>query len=216
MISGIYKITNPKGKIYIGQTINLENRKHTYISKPNAYKGQTKLYNSIQYYGWDKHIWEIIEYCEISQLLEREYYYKHQYKVLEYPSLCCKIEGSFGRVGQLSDETRNKISVSNLGKKRSIECKEKMSKHPTKGKNISKSLTGYKQTEQHKINRKNSGLGKVGRKHKNKVIQRLKTGEIIKIWDNVTQIKEILKLNVYDAIEKRNNTAGGFIWDWYI
>ena len=27
---GIYKITNPSGKIYIGQSINIENRKKIY------------------------------------------------------------------------------------------------------------------------------------------------------------------------------------------
>lgn len=44
MLLGIYKITNPNNKIYIGQSINIKNRFYHY----SLYhcKTQTKLYNS--------------------------------------------------------------------------------------------------------------------------------------------------------------------------
>ena len=35
---GIYKITSPTNKIYIGQSINVENRIKTYLAKNPAYK----------------------------------------------------------------------------------------------------------------------------------------------------------------------------------
>jgi group I intron endonuclease len=48
---GIYKITNPKGKIYIGQSVDIEKRKYYYQAL--HCKKQTMLYNSIKKYGWD-------------------------------------------------------------------------------------------------------------------------------------------------------------------
>ena len=47
---GIYKITNPKGKIYIGQSTNIEERwekGHKYSSGWGV-----KLKNSLNKYGW--------------------------------------------------------------------------------------------------------------------------------------------------------------------
>lgn len=55
---GIYKITNPNGKIYIGQSTNIDKRFYRY--KRLECKGQIKLYNSLKKYGWDAHIIEII------------------------------------------------------------------------------------------------------------------------------------------------------------
>ena len=55
---GIYKITNPENKIYIGYTTDLYKRKSYY--KLNKGIGQTKLYNSIIQYGWDKHKIELM------------------------------------------------------------------------------------------------------------------------------------------------------------
>jgi len=60
MIGYIYKITNLHGKIYVGQTDNLERRKKEYLN-PNRIKGQRLIYNSINKYGWQTHIFEIIE-----------------------------------------------------------------------------------------------------------------------------------------------------------
>ena len=50
---GIYKITSPTNKIYIGQSINIEKRFLNYNSI-NC-KKQIRLYNSFKKYGFDKH-----------------------------------------------------------------------------------------------------------------------------------------------------------------
>ena len=62
---GIYKITNPKGKIYIGQSTNIEERwekGHKY----NSGSGK-KFKNSLNKYGWGKHKKEILEECVVEQ-----------------------------------------------------------------------------------------------------------------------------------------------------
>ena len=73
MSIGIYKITNPKGKIYIGQSINIERRFKEY---KKLYCSQSrKLYYSLKKYGVENHLFEIIEECDIILLNEREEYY---------------------------------------------------------------------------------------------------------------------------------------------
>jgi group I intron endonuclease len=74
---GIYKITNPKGKIYIGQSTNIEERwekGHKY----NSGSGK-KLKNSFKKYGWENHIKEIIEACLVEELSDRETYWIKYY-----------------------------------------------------------------------------------------------------------------------------------------
>ena len=70
---GIYKITSPTGKIYIGQSNNIENRKKFY--KRLDCINQIKLYNSLLKYSWKQHIFEVIEECTLEQLNEREIYW---------------------------------------------------------------------------------------------------------------------------------------------
>lgn len=213
MQSGIYKITNPKGKIYIGQSIDLNKREETYKKHFSSYKGQIKLYNSVQKYGWDNHIFEVIEYCNEDELLTREAYWKEKYDVLNIPSLCCKIEGENGRVGKLGKETINKIKEKLTGKKKPEGFGENLKNNKTRSNKISESLKGYKQSPEHIQKRIHDSLEKKGPKPK-RVKQYTKENCLIKIWESVSQIKQELNINVYDALEKKNNTAGGFIWVW--
>ena len=69
----IYKITNPINQVYIGQTINFDQRYKTYSNL--RCKGQSKLYESFLKYGFDKHTIEIIEECNDIDLLRKERFY---------------------------------------------------------------------------------------------------------------------------------------------
>jgi group I intron endonuclease len=109
---GIYKITSPTNKIYIGQSTNIKQRWKDY-NKMIRCKRQTRLYNSLLKYSPQNHIFEIIEECSEDKLLERETYWKQHYKVLDIPSLCCRMDG---RGGKLSKYTRDKMSKAKLGK----------------------------------------------------------------------------------------------------
>lgn len=115
-MSGIYKITNPKGKVYIGQSVNVDNRKKYY--KSLRCKNQTKIYNSLKKYGFENHIFEIVCYCDISELNELERYYQEIYNVID-SGLNCKLTNTNDSSGVLSEETKNKIRNVNLGKKHS-------------------------------------------------------------------------------------------------
>jgi len=70
---GIYKITNPNGKIYIGQSIDIYRRFKEYNK---LYCSQSKkLYNSLNKYGFDNHVFEIIEECLVKDLNIKEEQY---------------------------------------------------------------------------------------------------------------------------------------------
>lgn len=56
---GIYKITSPSNKVYIGQTWNVCSRKSAY-KRISPIKQQRKLYASLVKYGWENHKFEVI------------------------------------------------------------------------------------------------------------------------------------------------------------
>lgn len=66
MNSGIYKITNPKGSIYIGQSKNIVERITRY-KKLQCCKFQLLLYRSFLKYGIENHTFEILEQGNFSK-----------------------------------------------------------------------------------------------------------------------------------------------------
>lgn len=77
MIS-IYKITNPSGLIYIGQTSNLKNRIRFY-KKPSGCPTQPALHNSFMKYGFINHSIEVIDIVNIEEANNKEIYYIQLY-----------------------------------------------------------------------------------------------------------------------------------------
>jgi group I intron endonuclease len=155
---GIYKITNPSGKEYIGKSKDIEYRFMQYALLDGRVTG-TKLYNSLYKYGWDYHIFEIIEECELKELSKREIYWIQQ---------CNSVKNGLnirygGEGGNWSDESKEKNRQSHLGKPSPMKGKSRSFKgrvSPNKGKKRSeesKKLTsnskkGKPQNGKHIIN----------------------------------------------------------------
>ena len=123
---GIYKITSPTNKVYIGQSIDIKRRFKTYKSI-NKSKEQIKIHRSFLKYGIDKHKFEIICECEISELNDKERYYQDFYDAIGENGLNCNLTTSSYRNGKHSEETKLKISIANKGKKHTEQFKIKMS-----------------------------------------------------------------------------------------
>lgn len=121
MSIGIYKITSPTGKIYVGQSVNIENRFSCY--KCTKAKGQPKLSKSLNKYGIDNHIFEILETCSIAELNPRERYYQEYYNTTTRNGLNCSLTKSNDKSGKVSEETRNKMRIA--GKKKIFTEKHK-------------------------------------------------------------------------------------------
>ena len=154
---GIYKITNPNGKIYIGQSINIEKRFYRYsIISANVNK-QTKLYRSFLKYGVDNHKFEIVEQCGCHELNKKERHYQEFYNCVN-DGLNCYYTSTNDKTGSPSLETLKRMSEAQkgnqhwLGKKHTKEAKDKISKANTGKKhsdivNLSKGKRWLRQTK---------------------------------------------------------------------
>jgi group I intron endonuclease len=186
---GIYKITNPKGAIYIGQSTNIENRKY-YYSKKSCYN-QPKLYSSIEKYGFDNHKFEIIWLCKITELNYFERKYQLKYNVISRENLNLRITTDDDRSGHLSNETKLKLSIANTGAnspsygmKRSEETKKKMS-NALMG---NKRWLGKTLTEEHRQKISKANIGK----SMSKKLINTETGEI---YVSINQAAMALNMN---------------------
>lgn len=163
-ITGIYKITSPIGKIYIGKSHDILKRWKGY--KVIQHKKQTKLYNSFNKYGVENHVFEIIEECDDSILSEKETFYILKFNTYNTEN-GLNLTGGGDGANYLSEEARIKIgnfhrgNKYNLGRKTSDETKEKLRK-------IGK-LRIF--TDEHKIKISNS---KKGFKHSIETINKIK------------------------------------------
>lgn len=77
MSCGIYKITSPSNRVYVGQSTNIENRFVQYIGF-NC-KQQRRLYSSLKKYGWYYHTFEILTLCKECDLNDLEAHYINFY-----------------------------------------------------------------------------------------------------------------------------------------
>lgn len=121
---GIYKITSPSGKVYIGQSIDLEKR--YYIYSINSCNTQIRLHNSIKKYGFHNHKFEILEECLESELNIKERYYQEFYNVIGKNGLNCRLTKTNDKSGKLSQITIDKMKISqkrNIGKLSSMSKK---------------------------------------------------------------------------------------------
>jgi len=120
--SGIYKLTSPSGKIYIGQSINVQKRLRGYYHNFKFLQEQRRLYNSFMKYGVEAHNFEIVELCTPLQLDEKELEWGLKLKVLGENGLVCRLGHANGK---MSEESKKLISKALMGKKQSKETIEK-------------------------------------------------------------------------------------------
>ena len=114
-MTGIYSITSPNGKVYIGQSINIEKRFKSY--QRLECKLQTKIYNSLIKYGFDSHKFDVIVSGDFNQdlLNELEIHYIRLYNT--YSNGLNLTSGGLGSRGRAAtDSMKKKISNANKGK----------------------------------------------------------------------------------------------------
>jgi group I intron endonuclease len=146
IIIGIYKIINPNGKVYIGQSINIKKRFLNY-KKFNCIK-QPKLHRSFVKYGADKHCFSILEECLIEELNIKERFYQLLYNSTNRDGLNCILTNENDSNGMHCEETKAKMSASAKVKIFTKEHRENMSKARVGNKNA---MFGKKQSEEAKL-----------------------------------------------------------------
>jgi len=206
-MKGIYKLTSPSGKIYIGQSINCNKRFLTY-KRMNKSSIGTVLYNSLMKYGFDSHevkvIHELPEDVSQSTINEYEMYYINQYKSCGF-NLLNQTEGGEGSIGYKHTE-QSLLLMSKKGKGRFLG-----SKNPNFGKGC--------------FGERNGAFGK-DRRHlclkaaaanEKKVLQYSKDGVFIQEYKSATDAGNKLNICISGISScclgrKCYATAGGYIW----
>jgi len=149
-IIGVYKITNPKGRIYIGSSSNIRARFSSYKNLHCA--DQPKLYNSFVKYGIENHTFVIEKECEYDDLYKNEREIGEKYSVLKY-GLNCALPTYADKKQAFSEEARLRISMSKRG-----------NKNPQFGKvGILSTMFGKKKTPEQLINQSNALKGRTGK-----------------------------------------------------
>lgn len=178
----IYKSTNLiNGKSYIGKSIkSLNHRKSKHIN--HTKNGSTNYFHkAIRKYGIENFEWFVIEECKEDILNEREIFWIKKLKTrFNGYNLTDGGDGQHGYI--CSDETKNKLRLSNTGKHHSEETKNKIREYRKNlpievRKKLSISQTGHLLSETSKLKIKNFNLGK---KHSEETKEKMRKPKIKK------------------------------------
>lgn len=219
MKSGIYKWTNPKGHVYIGQAEDLIRREKDYYH-PNRIKSQIRIYNSIMFYGIESHIFEIQEYCSIEDLDKRERYWQEFYNVIGPTGLNCILKevGETRRV--VSEDTKKKLSASQMGRPATKGRTGMPHTEETKQK-MSLSAMGHKRTVGQKHSQETKDKIKAIRKERNAcckpILQYDLEGNFIKEWRSARDVERELNIghsNIATCCKGKKKTCGEFKWEY--
>ena len=169
-MKGIYKITSPTNKIYIGQSINIEERFRSYKKLKNC-KNQIKLLNSFNKHGVLNHNFEVLEECEFEVLDERERYWQEYYNSCGEFGLNLILTGTSKKKSLHSKETIDKIKEARKKQKisHSEETKLKIS-NSNKGRKLSEEqILGLKKPKSKEHKQKLKGPRYSFRRSKEKI-----------------------------------------------
>ena len=234
---GIYKITSPSGKIYIGQTTNYSKRHNAY--KNHKCKGQPKLFASIEKYGFINHTIEIIKECQVEDLNYYERYYQEYYESV-LNGLNLRYTATTDKSGFMSEESKKRMSDSGkgkiiteewrknlglvwLGRNHTEETKKKMS-DAAKGKkkspeHIAKIQATLKTMQMPKRSEETKALQSLNSGKSKKVNQYDLQGNFINQFRSCSQAGRelgISNMGISCCALGKTKTAGGFIWKYEI
>lgn len=219
MIS-IYKIHNTSNnKVYVGQSIHIEQR---FIEHRNALKYNRHCNLHLQS-AWNKYgsaslVFEVLEECPQSELNARETFWKLHFDPNTYNLGHTNFEGT------TSEETRQKLSVRFKGdnnpakradvRKRISDAQRGHEVPQEVRKKISKTLTGRSLPPR---SQKHIEALRAASPNKKSVKQFTKDGELVKIWDCVSDAARALNVsqaNISDCCKGCQKSAKGFIWKY--
>jgi group I intron endonuclease len=194
--SGIYKITNPKGEIYIGCSQNIPVRWMNYKNSSKTAK-QPKLNMSFETYGFENHIFEIIE--DVENLLSQ----KEKYWIEFYNSYNKGLNSNPGGGGVEAHNENTKKLISEKGK---LNVGKRKNSH-WKGKNRS---------EENKFKLSQSKKGKPIPANNKPILQFDKQGNFIQEHPSIEEAAKTVKGNptaINNALRKGGEaTSSSYIW----
>ena len=165
LLIGIYKITSPTGRVYIGQSINLRRRMK---SHKKASSRHPRLRKSILKYWWENHQFDIIEYCSAEELNCSERFWQDQFEATGKNGLNCNLVQCGEKRYEHSEETKKKMSENMKGEKNPMYGGNFSEDHRSKiSKNSSRHNLGKIFSEEIRIKMKNNHADVRRGKHPN-------------------------------------------------
>lgn len=217
----VYIHTNKiNGKMYVGQTVN-GNDPNKRWKNGEGYNKQI-FYRAIEKYGWDGFKHEIIA----SNLTEDE---ANNFEELLIQKLDTRNPdkgyniSAGGRNATHSDNTKAKMSEKHKELWQDEEYKNHMSE-VHKGKNAGENhpFFGKQFSEEHKQKLKENhwDMSSANNPKARRVAQYTKDGELIKIWECISDACRALGLKTANVVRccqhrKGYKTSGGYIWEYY-
>lgn len=202
---GIYKITSPNGRIYIGQSIDLERRRTSYSRQDCG--GQPRLHKSLAKYGFFKHTFEIVEECLFEELNIRERYWQDLYDVLGEMGLNCILTETNEKPRVISQESRYKQSTTHKALHKTQKGREARAKQVAN--------TDYNSFQEKRMSNRDE-VARAKKSYK-AILQVSKDGVCIREWASIKQASETLGLyqgNISTCLGGKTRTSGGFIWKY--
>lgn len=213
---GIYRITNPKGRVYVGQSVDIEKRHKNYQTLANC-KSQLKLYRSLVKYGFSNHIFEVVEECKVEELNTTERCWQDFYNVL-VEGLNCRLTATKDKSGKCSKESIERRVANTdyvlLQQKRALNTDYEKRTANTNYKKRTLN-TDYSSFQERKV--ANTDYDAIAKKNCKPICQYTKEGIYLREWDSIRQAGEYLKLHRTDITQcckERRKSAGGFAWKY--
>lgn len=231
----VYRHTSPSSKVYVGITTNLKERWSNFGAHYCTYNSIFK--NAINKYGWNNIQHEVL--LEGISKKEAEYAERYLIKWYKTHNMSYNItEGGEGTLGRKdSEETKNRKRVSNLGKTRTLEQRDRISKaHKTEHavsisrKNIEKAHDAWKgqhhsNETKRKLSEKAKGRDMTALLKLARIAPRnLFTRPVLQIDFNNNVIKEFLSIaeanralgktsnSIMNCLSGRAKSAFGYRW----
>lgn len=229
-LAGIYMLTFPNGKVYVGKSVHLKKR---LLGHKSSEGSNTMLKEARKMFEWDTikkeylETFEVDENTDISALTlildekEREYIQKYKSNDKEF-GYNQYDGGSHGKGYVCSDEHKEKLSMSHIGKKLPPASEEKKRK-------LSNALKGRKPSPQCEEARLKAIIGKKHTKeHREKIFLNDPRHRKIASYDlegNLVKVYFCLKdaandMNMpYQSIQRvlsgRRKSSRGLVWKYY-
>jgi len=189
---GIYSITSPTGKLYVGQSTDLCSRERCY--KNNWVKSQPRISNSIEKHGWESHKFEVIfkPFDTSPESLTRwEQFFMDYYRSEGVELMNLREAGANGKMSEESIKKRSGVNHHQYGKK----------------------VAWFGKKAHAQMLEKYNGVYPISVS----VHQYTKEGKFIRTWPCIMDVEKELKFSAVNITKccrsaKWKKSAGGFMW----